>query len=351
MNPLSIKTVMLIASLCWSSMAFSQLVTFNGTGNLLIPPGAPAQTAGVTQSPCGVTGVGIIGDCVTIDNVEINLTHSWVGDIGILLIGPGGQVLELSTGNGGAGNDYTNTVFSDLAGDFITTGSPPFSGFFKPEGRVTNLNNPYSNGPALGTHTFASTYDGTNGDGVWSLYINDYVLADIGELISWSITFNIGGTPPVADAGPDVDACAGQSRTLTATGGGTYLWSTGGTGPSIAVMPTITTTYTVTVTQPGCGTDTDEVMVTIVPGPSVSLTAINPDLCQVGCQDVTATFTGTPPFTLTYNTIASNGTQTTFTEVFNSLSETFQVCAPPGTPLGSLVVQATVLVDANCTCN
>lgn len=328
-----------------------QLVTFNGTGNLPIPPGAPAQTVGITQSPCTVSGIGTLGSCVTIDNVEINLDHTWVGDIGILLIGPGGQVLELSTGNGGPGDDYTNTVFSDQAGDFITTGAPPFTGSFKPEGRVTNLNNPYNNAPALGTHTFANTYNGLNADGVWTLYINDYVAADVGLLISWSITFNQNGAPPVADAGPDVNTCSNQSKTLTASGGSVYQWSTGGTTASIVVSPSITTTYTVTVTNPGCGSDTDEVMVTVLPNPSVSFSAVDPSLCQNGCQQINVTLSGTPPFTLNYVTIATDGSQNAFTQVFNSLSDTFQLCAPPGTPLGSLQVQATALTDSNCTCN
>ena len=338
-------------SLLWSGISYSQLITFNGTGNLLVAPGAPAQAVGITQSPCDVSGVGIIGSCVTIDNVTIDLNHTWVGDIGILLIGPGGQVLELSTGNGGAGDNYSGTVFTDMAGDFITTGAPPYSAAYKPEGRVTNLNNPYSNAPALGTHTFANTYNGTNADGTWFLYINDYVAADIGLLLSWSITFNLGGTPPVADAGPDINSCASQAKTLTATGGGTYLWSTGSTNASISVMPAVTSTYTVTVTSPGCGTDTDEVIVSVAPNPTISLSAGNPDLCQAGCQEITANLTGTPPFTLSFKTVASNGVQTTFTQVFNSLSETFQICAPPGTPLGSLQIQSTSLTDANCICN
>jgi subtilisin-like proprotein convertase family protein len=338
------NTLLGVLVFCYGT-AFSQLITFTGTGNLPIPPGAPSQTIGVTQSPCTVAGVGIIGGCVTIENVTINLTHTWVGDIGILLIGPGGQVLELSTGNGGGGDNYTNTVFSDQASNFITSGSPPYTGNFRPEGRVTNLNNPYSNVPPLGTHTFANTYNGLSGDGAWTLHINDYVIADIGELISWSITFNLNGAPPVANAGPDVIRCSGLTTSLTATGGGTYAWSTGTTTASTMVMPVMTTTYTVTVTSPGCGTDTDEVVVTVVPAPSVVLTVTNPDVCAGGCTSVVATFTGTAPFSLTYNTGASPIIQSYSTNV-----AMFQVCVPVGAPPGNLVVQTTVLTDANCTC-
>lgn len=351
MKQFYIKSTAVLVFLLWQSIAFSQLVTFDGTGNLPIPPGAPAQTVGITQSPCIVSGIGVIGSCVTIDNVTINLTHTFVGDIGILIVAPSGEFLDLSTGNGGAGDNYTNTVFSDNAGTFITSSAPPYTGTFKPEGRATTLNNPYSNAPPLGTHTFANTFTGINADGVWTLYVNDYVAADYGELISWSITFNLGGNPPVANAGPDVNACPGQNTTLTASGGDTYQWSNGATTPSTDVSPTSTTTYTVTVTSSGCGTDTDDVIVNVVPNPTVVLSIQNPDLCQTGCQQVTATFTGTPPFNLNYTTITSNGIQTTSSQTFGSLTATFQVCAPTGAQPGNFSVQANSITDANCTCN
>lgn len=337
------KTITLLLA-CLTATGMAQLVTFDGTGGLPIPPGAPQQTIGVTQSPCVVSGVGVLGGCVSIENVEINLEHTWVGDIGILLIGPGGQVLELSTGNGGSGDNYTNTVFTDNTGQFITAGTPPYTGVFRPEGRVTNLNNPYSNAPPLGTHTFASTYNGTNANGTWTLYINDYVALDIGQLISWSITFNVGDDPPDANAGPDVTICSGQSTTLTASGGDTYLWSTGETTPSITVSPTSTTTYTVTATT-SCGSDTDAAVVTVRALPAVAFSVANPDVCAGACTTVTATLTGTAPYTLTYTTPAGTATQT-----FSGNTGTFQVCTPSGSPPGSFAVQATTLTDAFCTC-
>jgi hypothetical protein len=78
----------------------------------------------------------------------------------------------------------------------------------------------------------------------------------------------------VADAGPDVTVCPGQSTTLTASGGTTYQWSNGATTASTVVSPSATTTYVVTVTQPGCGTDTDDVTVVVEPfSPAIELSA------------------------------------------------------------------------------
>ena len=69
-------------------------------------------------------------------------------------------------------------------------------------------------------------------------------------------------TTVTADAGKDQTICAGNSATLTASGGTSYKWSTGETTASITVNPTQTTTYSVEVSD-GTSSDTDEVKVSI----------------------------------------------------------------------------------------
>ncbi len=83
------------------------------------------------------------------------------------------------------------------------------------------------------------------------------------------------------------------------------------------------------------------------PRPAVSFSTGNTNLCAGDCRTVTATLTGTPPFTLTY-TVAGNGPQT---QVFSGNTGTFQVCVPAGTPTGGLQVVATGLVDTWCGCS
>jgi hypothetical protein len=51
--------------------------------------------------------------------------------------------------------------------------------------------------------------------------------------------------------------------------GGTYSWSTGGTGSSITVSPTATTPYTVTYTANGCTSTASTSTVTVNPLPTV----------------------------------------------------------------------------------
>jgi gliding motility-associated-like protein len=52
-------------------------------------------------------------------------------------------------------------------------------------------------------------------------------------------------------SGPDT-VCPGTTITITASGGGNYLWSTGASGSSINVAPTTKTTYSVVVNKNGC---------------------------------------------------------------------------------------------------
>ncbi|MGS2726163.1 T9SS type A sorting domain-containing protein [Psychroserpens sp. BH13MA-6] len=68
----------------------------------------------------------------------------------------------------------------------------------------------------------------------------------------------------VANAGDDTGICNGESVILTASGGSTYLWSTGETTQNIEVSPTETTTYTVTAfSVSGNNQDQDSVTVTV----------------------------------------------------------------------------------------
>ena len=73
---------------------------------------------------------------------------------------------------------------------------------------------------------------------------------------SFDVTVN--PNPTAAISGNTV-LCAGNSTTLTASGGGTYAWSTGANTAAVTVSPTVSTTYTVSVTSPENCTDTAQV--------------------------------------------------------------------------------------------
>ncbi len=110
-------------------------------------------------------GKGFVQDV----NVSLNLTHTWNSDLNISLISPTGTIIDLSSGNGGASDNYTNTVFDDSAATSITAGAAPFTGTFRPEQPL-------------------STFNGTSASGTWILRVTDTFATDTGNLISWGLT-------------------------------------------------------------------------------------------------------------------------------------------------------------------
>lgn len=88
--------------------------------------------------------------------------------------------------------------------------------------------------------------------------------------------------------------CAGQSATITASGGGTYLWSnaSSSTTSSISVTPLSNTTYSVMVTNAGCSKDTS-ILITVTPLPTVTLSATKDTVCAGSPTTISATGGGT----------------------------------------------------------
>jgi gliding motility-associated-like protein len=133
-----------------------------------------------------------------------------------------------------------------------------------------------------------------------------------------SVTINILSGPAITITNP-AKICPGDSVILTATGGGTYLWSTGATSSSILVNPITSTVYSVTVTN-GCPATANTSVTIDVPtinaccdttiksGESANLQASGgsnyswapPDglSCTI-CPDPTATPTVTTTYTVT----------------------------------------------------
>lgn len=97
-----------------------------------------------------------------------------------------------------------------------------------------------------------------------------------------SVTVTVNALPTI-NAGNDVNICAGQSTTLTASGGSAYAWTPSGTlscnnCTNPTATPTTTTTYTVVGTDANGCTNTDSVKVTVLPLPNVTVSA-NTSIC------------------------------------------------------------------------
>ncbi len=131
-----------------------------------------------------VSPAQIIDPTVDIISVCVDFETNWNSDIQMILVTPDGEQLELSTNNGGSGDNYENTCFTPTATTDITAGTSPFLGNYQPEGDWNDL-------------------IGENSNGIWALKISDAGGQQMGMLRSWSITFNAENdvqyvwTPPV----------------------------------------------------------------------------------------------------------------------------------------------------------
>jgi subtilisin-like proprotein convertase family protein len=101
-------------------------------------------------------------------NVNVNITHSRISDLRLMLIGPDGSVCLLSNRNGGDGENYINTTFDDQATKRIKEGSAPFTGRYAPEATLDMFNQ-------------------MDISGIWQLRINDVATGHSGELDNWCI--------------------------------------------------------------------------------------------------------------------------------------------------------------------
>ena len=82
-------------------------------------------------------------------------------------------------------------------------------------------------------------------------------------------------------------ACGGDTATLSASGGVTYLWENGETTSTIKVTPSATTTYGVTVVSAEGCKDTSSAVATIFPKPVIQLTD-NTTICMGDSATLTA---------------------------------------------------------------
>ncbi|MGB4847756.1 MAG: HYR domain-containing protein, partial [Saprospiraceae bacterium] len=122
----------------------------------------------------------------------------------------------------------------------------------------------------------------------------------------------------------DGNICAGASVTLTASGGGTYLWSTGATTAAITVSPAVTTPYSVTVTVGTCSNGASTT-INVSPAPTAGITVAETSGTAnndgIICAGETATLTGTGGGTYSWST----GATTTSISVTPSMTTTYTV--------------------------
>jgi subtilisin-like proprotein convertase family protein len=130
-----------------------------------------------------------------------NLSHSNPDDLDLLLVGPEGQAVVIMSDAGGT-TDISNVslTLSDSAAapapdsDPLVSGTYQVSSYLPTDAFVA----PAPDGPYGET---LATFNGTNPNGTWSLFLRDDAASNAGHLGGWSLTIESGLPPVLAPVG------------------------------------------------------------------------------------------------------------------------------------------------------
>ena len=127
-------------------------------------PGTPISNV----LPPTVDSITLTGGLILTDvDVDVNLTHSWSGDIVMEVTSPAGTVVRLHDGGGSSDADI-DTTFDDSG---IPNGAPYNAGAVM-----------QPSGPGA-----LSDFNGQSGDGNWTMTITDTAGGDDGTLTDWAV--------------------------------------------------------------------------------------------------------------------------------------------------------------------
>lgn len=228
-----------------SDKTASPVAIFTNSTALTVTSGAANNAV---PYPSAITVSGLPGTIpATPGSVKVtlnNFSHTFPDDMGIVLVGPTGAALLLQDGCGDdpdmVGVTYT---FSDAGATQLPDLTAWAAGTYRPTAYFTGDSFPapgplavYGNpGPAgSGTATFSSVFGGTNPNGVWNLFVRDFVTGDGGTIAGgWTLEI----TPSVVNQQHIIDFDGNGRTDLTVvrnTGGGPtgqMTWFINLTGP------------------------------------------------------------------------------------------------------------------------
>lgn len=149
-------------------------------------------------------------------------------------------------------------------------------------------------------------------------------------------TLNVNPLPVLTVSANPSSICVGASATLSANGASSYVWSTGGTGTSVVVSPSVTTVYSVTGTSASGCTAVASVTVNVLPLPSVSVSPASPSICIGSSVNLTAS--GASSYTWQPGSLAGAAVN-----VSPGATTIYTVTGSNGACTGQTTVQVTVL--------
>lgn len=160
--------------------------TVTTVGPITVPGSGTGASTGSPSNPYPLTfAVAGLGGSIQSLAVRLNgVTHTYAGDMDILLVAPGGQkIMLLSDVGNGESISNLNLTFRDgspAAGTGLTSTTYAPTDLVPGETMVAPA-------PAGPYGTALSVLNGTNPNGTWQLYVQDDASADVGTIAGFSL--------------------------------------------------------------------------------------------------------------------------------------------------------------------
>src|SRR5688572_24869458 len=250
----------------------SDVTTSSGPVSVAIPDNA----AGVATNDINVAG---FSGTVAAIRVNVNITHTWDGDVRINLRAPNGTILNLVNARGGSGDNFVNTTINSASGASLASGTAPFTGVF-----LADAANAVGVAPFVSNTTaFSNLFSTPNG--TWTLAITDHATGDIGTLTSWSITLVPTGSTPIPAIWTPVTGLFNDA-------GLTSPYVAGNPQVVVYASPAATQAYTATISDGNCSSSSSRT-VTVNTVPSITAQPGSGNACVGTAKTLSVTAAGT----------------------------------------------------------
>lgn len=175
----------------------------------MVPGGQPGINVGqASPYPATINVTGLTGTVTNISVILSGLSHTFPGDIDILLVSPGGEnaIIMSDVGFNTPATGISLTL-DDSAANSLPETDPLTSGVFRPanyDGLPDLFNSP---APTPAGGSMLSVFNGIVPNGIWRLYVMDNGIGDVGDISGgWALlvsTSTCGGNPtPTPTATP-----------------------------------------------------------------------------------------------------------------------------------------------------
>jgi hypothetical protein len=211
------------------SIPGAEAATFTNSTAISIPavgPGIPFP-AGLYPSRIFVSGLS--GQIASVSASLVQLRHTFPSALDVLLVGPGGESVLLMSDAGAASISGVNLSFSDSSTAFLPSTGTIVSGTYHPTDHGTAPDPFLSPAPPGPYPTDLKVFDGTDPNGLWSLYVVSDATSNGGAVSNgWRLNLTTLGPPVIIK----------QPQSLTAAPGNTAFFRV-----EVAIQPAFAYQY------------------------------------------------------------------------------------------------------------